>query len=156
MSWWKKHQKELLGGLGLLGLGATGFGLAGAGPLAGLLGGAGTAAKAGMAGATLAPELAGPTTAGAKGLMGLGSVLGGATPQVSGSNALLASQGAGLLTSGQQPPQPPAPPPPPAQPMPQSNFAGYGDGPPPGIDPMTWAQLPEELKRQLRAQRGQA
>lgn len=43
----------------------------------------------------------------------------------------------------------PAPPPPPAAPPVQSSFTGYGDQPPPGIDPMTWAQLPDHLKKQL-------
>lgn len=46
MSWFSKN-KKLLGGIGLLGLGATGFGLAGAGPLAGMLAGEAAAVPAG-------------------------------------------------------------------------------------------------------------
>lgn len=146
MSWWNKHKKELLGGVGLLGLGATGFGLAGMGPLAGLLGESGTALGAGFSGAKLGADMAGPTTAGAKGLMGIGAMAGGA-PLTSGQSSA-ALMGMNLLNQPQQPPQPMAPPPPPAPP-PQSNFAGYGQQPPPGIDAMTWAQLPDHLKKQL-------
>lgn len=74
-----------------------------------------------------------------------------------GKNIGTTMMGANLLAGGmQQPPQPPAPPPPPPAPPPApSTFTGYGQQPPPGIDPMTWAQLPEHLKRQLM-QRGQA
>lgn len=149
MSWWTKHRKELLGGVGLLGLGATGAGLAGIGPLAGLLGESGTALGAGFSGAKLGADLAGPTTAGAKGLMGVGALAGGA-PMTSGQSSA-AMMGAGLLNQPQQQPQPMPPPPPPAPPPPQSSFTGYGD-------PM--ASLTEEQKLQLlkmlQSQRGMA
>ena len=139
MGWLKKHKKELLGGVGLLGLGATGFGLAGMGPLAGLLGGTGEAIGAGFAGASLPAGVAGPTTAGAKGAMGLGGLLGGNLP--TGGNASMAMMGANMLEPQQPQQTPPAPPPPPAPPV-QSNFAGYGQ-----TDPM--ANMSEEEKRKF-------
>jgi phage tail tape-measure protein len=54
MSW---HAKDWFNLAGVLGLGATGFGLAGMGPLAGLLGPAASTVGAGVAGADLAGGL---------------------------------------------------------------------------------------------------
>jgi hypothetical protein len=60
------NKREILGGIALAGLGATGFGLAGMGPLAGILGGASAAgaggagaATTGLLGATIPESVAG-------------------------------------------------------------------------------------------------
>jgi hypothetical protein len=88
MSWLKKHKRELLMGAGLLGLGATGFGLAGMGPMAGLLG-------SGMAGGA-AGTLPGGLSAGAALGEGLGATAGG-TGVVNGGGLL---SGLGNLDKG--------------------------------------------------------
>lgn len=142
MSWWTKNRKKVGLLAGLLGGGVGVAGLAGAGPLAGLLGGTGEAIGAGFAGASLPAGVAGPVTAGAKGAMGVGSALGGNLPQ---GSAMMAAQGAGLLSPQPEPQQPPPPPPPPAAPPPQSNFTGYGmQGDP-------FAGMTEEQKRRILA-----
>lgn len=103
---------KIIGGLGL---GATGLGLAGIGPLAAL--------GAGAKGATLAAGLAGPTTQGAGGLLGIGASIGKAAPAVSAG--LQGAQMAGGLLGGAQPQQAPqAPPMQPQQAMGPS-FGGY-------------------------------
>lgn len=67
---------------------------------------------------------------------------------MSAGQANTALLGMNMLNQGQAPQQPMPPPPPPAPPPAPSNFAGYGQQPPPGMDPMTWARMsPEDKKR---------
>lgn len=103
---------KIIGGLGL---GATGLGLAGIGPLAAL--------GAGAKGATLAAGLAGPTTQGASGLLGVGATIGKAAPALSAG--LKGAQMAGGLLGNSQPQSPPVAPPMPTQQPMGPSFGGY-------------------------------
>lgn len=90
MSW---HAKDWFNLAAVLGLGATGFGLAGAGPLAGLLGPAESAVGAGVAGA----DLAGGLGAGAAD-EAVGSLAGG----TAGNAASIGASNAVHSATGQQ------------------------------------------------------
>lgn len=131
---------KIVAGAGLLG---TGAGLAGVGPLAGLLGEMGTGLAAGAKGAALAPGLAGPTTAGASGAMGAGAMLGKGV----GVMADMAPM-AGMMQAGQGQPMPPPPPPPQGAPVQQGpQFQGYQGMP--GGSPNGLAFLDPEMKRRM-------
>lgn len=84
--------------IGLGALAASGFGLAGVGPLAGLLGGSSAAGAGGAAGAAAAGGLTAPGGALAGGLTGAGaSGAGAASAGTAASKSILGSKAAQLL-----------------------------------------------------------
>lgn len=151
------NRKDWLKIAGLLGLGATGFGLAGMGPLAGLLGETGAGVAAGMKGASLASGLAGPTTAGASGAVGVGNALAGAGSGLATAQKIAAPmQMAGLLSPSSPPPMPAPqmPAPQAASAPPQDSNYGYpapnlGGMKPPNIPQQVWDSLDPATKQKL-------
>lgn len=167
------NRKDWLKIAGLLGLGATGFGLAGMGPLAGILGGATSGAAAGAAGAagagaagsaaSLSAVPALETAAMASQVPWHTQALATAKPLLdsAASGAATAQkiaapmQMAGLLGGGQPPPPMPAPPMPQmAPPPPQDSNYGYpapggGGMKPPNIPQHVWDSLDPATKQKL-------
>lgn len=151
MSWNRKDWFKLAG---LLGLGATGAGLAGVGPMAGLLGSTGQGLAAGAAGAALPAGAMGPVTAGAPLDTAVG--VGAAFDKAMGATNAVGKAYAGMnAAQGMLSPPPAAPVAPPPQnqfqPTPVSSpYGGLNDQPPPGIDPRQWAMMSPEQKRRFK------
>lgn len=146
MSW---DRKDWLKFAGLLGLGATGAGAAGIGPLAGLIGGATQAPAAGMLAESVAPQvtekmayMANPFIDSLKGAAGAVNKF--AKPMMAANQVMGMAQG---------PQQAPPPPPPKSQfqstPV-SSPYGGINDQPPPGIDPRQWAMMTPDQKRRFK------
>ncbi len=166
------HKKDWLGLAALLGLGATGFGLAGAGPLGGLLGtsaGAVGGAAGGFGAVGTGAELAGGLGAGAAD-EAVGSLAGGTVgnplsisagnllSKVGGtsgvSNALKMGKAAqGLLGGSGAPPPMPAMPRAAAQPSPAPSMA-YAPPTVPTVAPgaMGAGQIDPDMLKKLLAQ----
>ena len=150
----KKHPWEAAAGAAALGLG--GAGLAGMGPLAGLLGeGAAAAvpeAGAALAGASGLSELAGATGAPLASTPSVtGGLFGGANVKQGLQGMSAANKAMGLLSPQQTPPPPMGMAPTPATPPTNTvlpTLSGVGSAVPPGVSPQDWAMFMKMKQQQ--------